>query len=91
MLGTGFLGYYVKRMGFSVIPLAMGIILGGMLETDLKQSMIIFSHDWLRFLDRPIALVLFALAILGAFSSHILNYVNRQRDRRLAASEVTPS
>ncbi len=91
MLSVGVLGYYVKRMGFSVIPLAMGIILGGMLETDLKQSMIIFSHDWLRFLDRPIALALFALAILGAFSSQILGYVNRLRDRRLAASGITPS
>jgi putative tricarboxylic transport membrane protein len=85
MLIVGVLGYFLKRMGFSVVPLAMGIILGRMLETDFKQSMIIFNQDWTEFFERPIVLVLFGLSILGVFASKILDFVNSRRDQRGAA------
>jgi putative tricarboxylic transport membrane protein len=84
MLGFGILGYYMKRFGFSVVPMAMGMILGGMLETSLKQSMIIFQQDWTLFFVRPIVLFFFACAILGIFSAHIFAFINRRRDAKLA-------
>jgi putative tricarboxylic transport membrane protein len=43
-------------------------VLGEMIENTLKQSLIIFDHNWLRFFERPIVDFFFALAILGLFS-----------------------
>lgn len=88
MLGFGILGYYMRRFGFSVVPMAIGIILGDILETSLKQSMLIFKQDATLFFERPICLFFFACALLGAFSSHIFNFINRRRDAAaLRASE----
>ncbi len=90
MLAFGVLGYFVRRFGFSVVPMAMGLILGDMLETALKQSMLIFENDWLLFFTRPITVFFFACAALGVFSSSILNLINRRRDRvqKAAAPQV---
>jgi len=82
MLAFGLIGYVMKRFGFSVVPLAMGLILGDMLENSFKQSMLIFAQDWTLFFSRPIALLFFACALLGISSSYILDALSRWRDRR---------
>ena len=65
MVIAGVLGFVLKRYGFSPAPIIMGIILGDLVEETLKQSLIIFDHSWLGFLDRPVALAFFALTALS--------------------------
>jgi putative tricarboxylic transport membrane protein len=65
MLAAGVVGFLFRRAGFSPAPLIMGLVLGGMVEETLKQSLIIFGDDLSGFLGRPIALVLFAVTASG--------------------------
>ena len=62
MLIAGFLGFILKRHGFGPAPIIMGLVLGGLVETSLAQSMILFNQEWGGFLTRPIALLFFVLA-----------------------------
>jgi putative tricarboxylic transport membrane protein len=87
MLGFGVLGYIMRRFGFSVVPLALGIILGDILETTLKQSMLIFNQDWTLFFVRPIVLFFFACALLGVTSSYLFDFINRRRDATARTTE----
>lgn len=68
MLVFGLIGYIGRRHGFSPAPIIMGLVLGEMIENTLKQSLIIFDHNWFRFFERPIVDVFFVLTILGLFS-----------------------
>ena len=69
MLAAGVVGFLFRRAGFSPAPLIMGLVLGGMVEETLKQSLIIFGDDagsvLAGFAGRPIALVLFAVTAAG--------------------------
>jgi putative tricarboxylic transport membrane protein len=65
MVFAGIAGFILKRFGFAAPPIIMGLVLGGLVETSLAQSMIIFDQDWSGFLARPVAVVFFALAIAG--------------------------
>jgi putative tricarboxylic transport membrane protein len=65
MLVAGVVGFLFRRTGFSPAPLIMGLVLGGMVEETLKQSLIIFGDDVTGFLGRPIALALFAVTATG--------------------------
>jgi putative tricarboxylic transport membrane protein len=65
MLVAGVVGFLFRRTGFSPAPLIMGLVLGGMVEETLKQSLIIFGDDVTGFLARPIALALFAVTFAG--------------------------
>ncbi|WP_372621791.1 tripartite tricarboxylate transporter permease [Falsiroseomonas sp.] len=65
MLVAGVVGFLFRRTGFSPAPLIMGLVLGGLVEETLKQSLIIFGDDLGGFLGRPIALVLFVITATG--------------------------
>ena len=63
-IAFGFIGFFMRRLGFSPAPLVIGLVLGKLVEETLKQSLIIFDLSWGGFLGRPIALTLFALTAL---------------------------
>ena len=56
-IAFGFIGFFMRRFGFSPAPLVIGLVLGKLVEETLKQSLII-DHSWSGFLGRPIALAL---------------------------------
>jgi len=72
MLAAGVFGFIFRRFGFSPAPLIMGLVLGTMAEETLKQSLIIFDHDWLRFFSRPIVVSLFAVTLAGFLSPVVM-------------------
>ncbi|QPC44210.1 tripartite tricarboxylate transporter permease [Kaustia mangrovi] len=81
MVVAGILGFVLKRYGFSAAPIIMGLILGEMVESTFKQSMIIFDHSWAGFLDRPIVLVFVALTVLSIASPFVSKAWHRRRER----------
>jgi putative tricarboxylic transport membrane protein len=62
----GLLGYLMAKVGFEPAPLILGMVLGGMMEEALRQSLIISRGDFSIFLTRPISasLLVFAAATL---------------------------
>jgi putative tricarboxylic transport membrane protein len=63
-IAFGFIGFFMRRFGFSPAPLVIGLVLGKLVEETLKQSLIIFDLSWGGFLGRPIAMTLFGLTAL---------------------------
>lgn len=49
----GFIGYFMKEVGFQPAPLAIGIILGPILERSLLQSLVMADGNLLFFFTRP--------------------------------------
>ncbi|WP_420405451.1 tripartite tricarboxylate transporter permease [Nisaea sp.] len=84
MLTAGLLGFVLKRYGFSAAPIIMGLILGELVENSLKQSLIIFDHDWLRFLERPIVVTFLALTLASMVWPIVSLVKSRQQARRAA-------
>lgn len=64
-IGAGILGFFMRRAGYSVVPLAIGLILGGMLETRLGQSLVMLDEQWWLILTRPLALFFIVLTVLA--------------------------
>ncbi|GIS77160.1 MAG: hypothetical protein CM1200mP13_05190 [Candidatus Pelagibacterales bacterium] len=65
MLFFGVLGFFMRRYGFSVVPVIIGLILGELVEGTLRQSLVIFDGNWLMFFTRPIALTFFILSLIA--------------------------
>jgi TctA family transporter len=60
----GLFGYLLLKLDFDPAPLILGFILGPMMETNLRRSMIMWQGDLMVFLYRPISLALLLLALL---------------------------
>ena len=71
MIVSGLVGFVLKKNGFGPAPIIMGIVLGGLVETSLAQSMIIFDQQWTGFFSRPIALAFFTLAVVSLTGAQI--------------------
>ena len=61
MLGFGGVGLVMRRTGFSVVCLVIGFILGGMFETSLRQSLLLYKSDFSAIIESPIAIIFLAL------------------------------
>jgi putative tricarboxylic transport membrane protein len=73
----GFLGYEMRKFGFSRIALIMGLLLGDMAETSFRQTLMT-DAGLMGFFTRPISLILF-IFIIG---SVLLPYIQAYRKRR---------
>ena len=67
LLTSGIVGFIMQRHGFGPAPLVMGLILGGLVEERLSQSMTMFDNNWFKFFESPIVDLFFVLTILGLF------------------------
>jgi len=66
MLGCGALGYLMRKFQYEAAPLILAYVLGPMLETSLRQSLILSKGDFSVFVVRPISggCLLIALILL---------------------------
>jgi putative tricarboxylic transport membrane protein len=63
MLGFGIFGYLADRSGFSSAPLVLAFVLGPIMETSLRQSLILSQGSFEIFVERPISATLLALGL----------------------------
>jgi len=63
MLAMGGIGYLLRRFGYDLAPVALGLVLAPMLELSVRQSLSMSAGDYTIFVTRPIALT---MLVLGA-------------------------
>ena len=64
MLGMGGIGYGLRKFGFDLAPVALGLVLGPMLELSLRQSLAMSGGSYGIFIQRPISVVMLALGVI---------------------------
>lgn len=79
MIGSGFVGYFLIREKFGVAPIILGIILGPMLESNLRRALILSNGDYSIFITRPIALGLLVLTIASLASPIVKSLLNKRK------------
>jgi putative tricarboxylic transport membrane protein len=63
-IGSGILGYVLLRMGWPVVNLVMGVVLGQIVENRLRETLSLGEGSlWIVF-QRPVSLAIIAVAIL---------------------------
>lgn len=72
LCGFGLIGYFMRRNGYPVAPVILGFVLGGRMETALRQSMIMTQGDVLRMVERPIVDCFLVLALLAMAAPIVL-------------------
>jgi putative tricarboxylic transport membrane protein len=61
----GVIGFVARRYKFSVAPIAVGLILGEMVETNLQNTLKMFEGQWWLIFTQPLAVLFLVLAFLG--------------------------
>jgi putative tricarboxylic transport membrane protein len=65
LLAFGVLGYILRRFGYPIAPVVVGLILGPMAEQQLRRALAISQGDPAILLGSPISIVLYVVAIIA--------------------------
>jgi len=68
MLGFAVLGYLMRKLQYPIVPLVLGLVLGNLSETSLRQALLISGGTFSIFFTRPISLLFIVVAILAYLS-----------------------
>jgi putative tricarboxylic transport membrane protein len=61
-------GYLMRKFAYEPAPLVLGLVIGPLLETAIRRSMIMSRGSFAIFFSRPIAAVFIGLALLMLLS-----------------------
>jgi len=79
MILFGVLGYLIKKFGYESAPLILAVVLGPMLEQNLRQSLLLSRGSFLIFITRPISGVILGVAFLLLLTNIFTNVRKKYR------------
>jgi putative tricarboxylic transport membrane protein len=79
LIGFGALGWLMKRYDWPAAPMILGLVLGPLFETSLRQSLTLSHGSGLIFLSRPISGFLLAAALLAIVGPMLIRLASRYR------------
>lgn len=78
MLAFGLIGFFLRHYGYPMAPLVLGIVLGDLMEKNLRRALILSDGDLSPFFTRPIAGTVAAL-IFGTIAWKLWSLYGRRR------------
>ena len=87
MLGFGILGYVMKRFGFPVPPMTIGIVLGFLMEQNLRRTFTVYKDDWTIFFRRPICVLVLLLSAFFMLLPYLKSWQDKRRRAKAAPTE----
>ncbi len=75
----GVIGYLLRKGGFPMPPLVLGMILGPEAEQNLNRALLVSKNDWTIVFKRPISLTLLILALLSVVFSLLGSYASSKK------------
>lgn len=84
MVSAGVAGYFLSRNDYPIAPLVLSLILGPMIENNMRRAMNLYNGDYSRFLSDPISLTFLAIAVLWVAVPQIM----KLRGKRVLVEEA---
>lgn len=83
MLAAGLIGFFLEKVDVPLAPLILGIILGPMIEDNLRVGLIKTNGNFLPFITRPISLTIIIIIIWVLVGRNITSFILKSyRGRR---------
>ena len=87
--GFGVVGFLLRKTGYSIVPMVIGLFLGPMIEKGLAQSMTLVDGSFINLMSRPLSGLMLGAAALFVAGKAILFLLRRFRHQALRASPRT--
>ncbi|PVH27252.1 tripartite tricarboxylate transporter permease [Pararhodobacter oceanensis] len=83
MLFFGVLGYIMFLLRLPPAPLVFGLILGPILEENLRRTLILSRGSWTVFIERPISLALIIMSLIAIFAPALTSLWERRSRHKM--------
>jgi putative tricarboxylic transport membrane protein len=86
VLGVGFVGYLMRQNGFPFLPAVLGVVLGPLVESNYRRSLLLSGGDHAIFLEDPIAIGFLITAAVFVVWSLVREMRDAQAETRKEAT-----
>lgn len=75
MVLFGVIGYVLSKLDYGVAPIVLGLILGGMCETNFRRAYGMYDGDLVIFIKRPITIIILLFSLIMLVLPFIQKYL----------------
>jgi putative tricarboxylic transport membrane protein len=86
MIGFGVIGYLMKKAGFDPGPMVLAFVLGSLIESSARRSMLMFGGDPTGFFTRPLSGTILGIFVLLVLLPVVRHLWRRRKSARVEAS-----
>ena len=90
MTAFGLLGYLMMKFGFPIAPMVLAFVLGPIMETALRQSLIMSRADFFIFLTRPVSGTLMTILVIVLLLPVLRTLITVFRQKSKQSSAIMP-
>ncbi len=87
MAGFGLLGYFLRKLRIPLAPIILGLVLGPLVEKNLRRALALSGGDWGVLFSSPLAISLWAVAALSLLLPVLLSRAAKARAVLSSSSE----
>jgi putative tricarboxylic transport membrane protein len=87
MAGFGLLGYFLRKLRIPLAPIILGLVLGPLVEKNLRRALALSGGDWGVLFSSPLAISLWAVAALSLLLPVLLSRAAQDRGATSRSSE----
>jgi putative tricarboxylic transport membrane protein len=78
MLIFGVVGFLMRKTGFPMAPLILGLVLGGLIEVNFRRALTYSYGDYATFYGSPITIGLWAITFLSLVAPVAIRYIRKR-------------
>ena len=89
LIGSGIIGYFLRKVRFNMAPLILGLVLGPMMEEKFVSSLMMTRGNILELLLRPLTVAIFAMGIVVLALPSLIKLFRRVSKKPMPKKEMT--
>lgn len=78
MLVFGVVGFIMRKTGFPLAPLVLGLVLGGLIEVNFRRALTYSYGDFSTFYESPIAISLWVITFASLVAPAIFRFIKKR-------------
>jgi putative tricarboxylic transport membrane protein len=79
VVGIGVIGYFLRKLDVPMAPMVLGVVLGNMMEQNLRRALSITDGDIGILFSSPVSIGLWIAAILVSVGPMVLRYFSHRK------------
>ncbi len=82
MLIFGVVGFIMRKTGFPIAPLVLGLVLGGLIEVNFRRALTYSYGEFSTFYESPISITLWLITFASLIAPALFRFIRGRLDKR---------
>ena len=78
MLVFGVVGFLMRKTGFPLAPMVLGLVLGGLIEVNFRRALIYSYGEYSTFYESPISIGLWAITFASLVAPVLFRFIRKR-------------